>query len=102
MPTYETTTRFTHDLDRLTPAQRDRFRRIVRTAFVPDLRASRAYRPGLRVKRVRTAPGVYELSWSMGAGCPGRATWSYGTPVHPGQPHIIWRRIGTHGILACP
>ncbi|MFD4833301.1 hypothetical protein ACFWPV_26115 [Streptomyces uncialis] len=103
MPTYETTIRFTHDLDRLTPAQRDRFRRIVRTAFVPDLHTGRAFRSGLRVKRVRCARnGVYELTWSMGTGCPGRATWEYGTPVRPGEQHIIWRRIGGHHILTGP
>ncbi|MFD0396202.1 hypothetical protein ACFQ3Z_44900 [Streptomyces nogalater] len=42
------------------------FHHVVRNAFVPDLRTGR-FRPGLRVKRVRQAPGVYELSWSMGA-----------------------------------
>ncbi|MCX5112415.1 hypothetical protein OOK13_28775 [Streptomyces sp. NBC_00378] len=39
MPTYEATPRFTADLHRLTPDQRQRFRRIVKRAFVPDLRS---------------------------------------------------------------
>ncbi|MFJ4771047.1 hypothetical protein ACIP88_18375 [Streptomyces uncialis] len=100
MPTYETLPRFTHDLHHLTPAQRDRFRRIVRTAFVHDLRAGHGFGPGLRVKRVQCArTGVYERTWSTGTGPAGRATWQYGTPVRPGQPHIIWRRIGGHNIL---
>ncbi|MFJ4767508.1 hypothetical protein ACIP88_00100 [Streptomyces uncialis] len=101
MPTYEALHRFTADHRRLTPEQRQRFRQAV-NAFVDDLRTSGPFRPGLRVKRVRTTPGVYELSWSMGAGSPGRATWQYGIPVHPGQPHIIWRRIRTHSVLSVP
>ncbi|MEU3953593.1 hypothetical protein AB0F45_14935 [Streptomyces achromogenes] len=101
MPTYEILPRFTTDLDRLTPAQRRRFHHVVRNAFVPDLRTGRI-RPGLRVKRVRQAPGVYELSWSMGAGPAGRATWEYGPEHRPGEKHVVWRRVGGHDILNQP
>ncbi|MFH9561442.1 hypothetical protein ACH4NR_32530 [Streptomyces globisporus] len=102
MPTFETLPRFTADLQHLTPAQRQRFRRVVLNAFVPDLRTGRRFRPGLRIKGVRRAPGVYELTWSIGTGPAGRATFGYGAEVHPGTPHIIWRRIGTHDILTGP
>ena len=101
MPTYEALPRFTTDLARLTPEQRRRFRRTV-AAFVEDLRAGGRFRSGLRVKRVQRAPGVYELTWSMGTGPAGRATFEYGTEVRPGTPHVIWRRIGTHDILTGP
>lgn len=101
MPTYEALPRFTTDLDRLTPEQRHRFRRTV-AAFVEDLHAGKRFRAGLRVKRVQRAPGIYALTWSMGTGPAGRATWEYGTPIVPGTPHVIWRRIGTHDILAGP
>ncbi|CQR59500.1 hypothetical protein [Streptomyces leeuwenhoekii] len=101
MPTYETLPRFTTDLQHLTPAQRRRFRRVVREAFVPDLRTG-CFRPGLRVKRVQRASGIYELTSSMGAGPAGRATWQYGPALRPGVPHVIWRRIGTHDILTGP
>jgi hypothetical protein len=56
-------------------------------------------RAGLRVQR---ASGVYQLTWSMGPGPAGRATWQYGLALRPGTPHIIWRRIGTHDILTGP
>ncbi|MFB6814467.1 hypothetical protein ACFCV8_07970 [Streptomyces sp. NPDC056347] len=101
MPTYETLPRFTTDLDRLTPEQRRRFRQTV-TAFIEDLRAGGRFRAGLRVKRVQRATGVYELTWSMGTGPAGRATWQYGTALSSGTPHVIWRRIGTHSILTSP
>lgn len=101
MPTFETLPRFTNDLDRLTPQQRYRFRRTV-AAFVDDLRTGRQFRPGLRVKRVQRAAGIYERTWSMGTGPAGRATFEYGSEVRPGTPHVIWRRIGTHDILTGP
>ncbi|MEV7730018.1 hypothetical protein AB0P15_35695 [Streptomyces sp. NPDC087917] len=96
MPTYEFLPRFTADLDHLTPKQRILFRRIVTRAFVPDLHAGR-FRAGLRIKGVRRAPGVYELTWAPD----GRATWSYGRELRHGR-HIVWRRIGTHSILIEP
>ncbi|MFB7030941.1 MULTISPECIES: hypothetical protein [Terrabacteria group] len=97
MPTYETLPRFTADLHRLTPAQRQRFRRAVLDAFVPDLRTGGRFHPGLRIKGVRSAPGIYELTWAPD----GRATWSYGR-ARIGDRHIVWRRIGTHDIFARP
>ncbi|MYS37204.1 hypothetical protein K388_07330 [Streptomyces sp. KhCrAH-43] len=100
MPTYETLPRFTSDLDRLTPEQRRKFRQTV-AAFVEDLRTGR-FRAGLRIKRVQQATGIYELTWSMGTGPAGRATWQYGPALRPDTPHIIWRRIGTHDILTGP
>lgn len=93
MPTYEVLPRFTADLDRLTPEQRRRFRRTV-AAFVEDLRTG-SFRAGLRIKGVQRAPGVFELSWDGD----GRATWYYGREIVRGEPHIIWHRIGGHGIF---
>lgn len=97
MPTYEALPRFTVDHHRLTPAQRRAFRQAV-IAFVDDLRAGGPFRAGLRIKGVRRAPGVFELTWDSN----GRATWSYGPEIVPGEQHVIWRRIGTHDILTGP
>ncbi|MFD6359240.1 hypothetical protein ACFWFX_05225, partial [Streptomyces roseolus] len=51
VPTFETCSRFTSDLQHLAPAQRRRFRHVVLDAFVPDLRTGRQFRPGLRETR---------------------------------------------------
>jgi hypothetical protein len=32
----------------------------------------------------------------------GRATFTYGDEVVAGEPHIIWRRVGTHDVLSDP
>ncbi|HEX3270763.1 MAG TPA: hypothetical protein VHR15_08940 [Ktedonobacterales bacterium] len=42
--------------------------------------------------------GVFEMTWADD----GRATFSYGTSSVPGEPHIIWRRVGSHDILQNP
>ncbi|UQI49921.1 hypothetical protein M1P56_36345 (plasmid) [Streptomyces sp. HU2014] len=97
MPTFEAHSRFTADHHRLTPEQRRLFRRAV-AAFVDDLRIGGPFRAGLRIKGVRRAPGVFELTWDGN----GRATWSYGPQIVPGEQHIVWRRIGTHSILTGP
>lgn len=97
MPTYEALPRFTTDHHRLTPEQRRAFRQAV-TAFVDDLRSGRPFRAGLRIKGVRRAPGVFELTWDGN----GRATWQYGPEIVHGEQHIVWRRIGTHDILTGP
>ena len=56
-------------------------------------------RKGLRVKRIRGAAGeIWEMTWAPD----GRATFQYGKERIPGEPHIIWRRIGTHGIFQQP
>ncbi|MGW3100316.1 hypothetical protein ACWDCC_43580 [Streptomyces sp. NPDC001102] len=97
MPTFETTPRFRRDFDQLTNEQKQRFRRIVLEHFVPGVESG-VFRPGLRVRGVQGAPGVYEMTWAPD----GRATWEYGEPKEPDKPHVVWRRIGTHGIFNPP
>ena len=102
MPTYEQSGRFRRDWARLTRVQRARLL-AARDSLIADLRAMeagrrRSYRPGLRVKGVKGAPGVFEMTWAPD----GRATFSWGDAIIPGQRHVIWRRCGTHDILDRP
>ena len=102
MPTYEQSGRFRRDRDRLTQAQRTRLR-AARHSFIADLRdmesgRRNSFRPGLRIKGVKGAPGVFEMTWAPD----GRATFSWGDEIAPGCRHVIWRRCGTHEILDRP
>lgn len=99
MPTFETFPRFAKDWKSLASQRQATFREVVLEAFVPDLMAlDRPFRPGLRVKGVAANPGVFEMTWDND----GRATFGYGAERGPGQPHVIWRRIGTHAIFTPP
>ncbi|CAN5763973.1 hypothetical protein BH18ACT13_BH18ACT13_09010 [soil metagenome] len=97
MPTREILPQFWGDWARLTAEQRAAFLLAV-DKLIADLRAGTGLRAGLRVKGVRGSPGAYELTWAPD----GRATFSYGRSVVGDEPHIIWRRIGTHAILRAP
>ena len=94
MPTFAWLARFSADFDRLTPAQQAAFLAAV-AQFVEDLREGGQFRKGLRVKGVRGASGVFEMTWADD----GRATFQYGDAVLEGVPHVIWRRVGTHDIF---
>jgi hypothetical protein len=99
MPAFETLPRFERDWKNLRRQQQAIFRKVITEYFVPDLAAAdRPFRPGLRVKGVTAPPGVFEMTWDND----GRATFSYGAERIAGQPHIIWRRIGTHAIFTPP
>lgn len=97
MPTYAWLARFRADFQRLTPAQQQAFLLAVRR-FVEDLAAGGEFRPGLRVKGVQGAGGIFEMTWAPD----GRATFEFGAQVVKGEPHVLWRRVGTHAILAKP
>ncbi len=97
MPTFEALGPFWDDWSALSAQQRKNFMVAV-AKLVEDLRAGRGFRPGLRVKGVRGAPGIFELTWADD----GRATFQYGSPVREGETHVIWRRIGTHELLRRP
>lgn len=98
MPTYQSTPRFVRDLEKLDPEQRKRFRRVLVEQFIPALRTGR-FPGGLRVKRVQaTREAVWEMTWAPD----GRATFQYGQERKPGEPHVLWRRIGTHDIFRSP
>jgi hypothetical protein len=97
-PTFERSPRFRADQAQLTAAQLRRFQDKVRDLLIPALVKGEPFPAGLRVKSVQGVPGVFEVTWAPD----GRATFSYGPEVIPGQAHIIWRRIGTHDIFHTP
>jgi hypothetical protein len=63
--------------------------------FVADLDSGTGFRSGLRVKGVKGIAGSFEMTWADD----GRAIFTYGEEVRPGEPHVIWQHIGTHSIL---
>jgi len=68
-------------------------------AFITALRHDPpTFTPALRVHRVQGAAGVWEITFAAD----GRATFEYGNEVIAGEPHVIWRRVGTHDVLAEP
>ena len=93
MPTHEERPQFRRDFDGLTREQQLAFLAAL-SRFIADLRRGH-FRVGLRVKRVQGQAGVWEMTWAPD----GRATFQYGAEVREGERHVIWRRIGTHGIF---
>lgn len=97
MPTFAWLGRFAADFDRLSPAQQAAFLAAI-AQFVEDLRAGGRFRKGLRVKGVQGASGVFEMTWAHDGG----ATFQYGDAFIEGEPHVIWRRVGTHDVFKQP
>lgn len=96
MPTWSRTESFQRDFQALSPEDRKKFKKAVAN-LVADLRTG-TFRKGLRVKGVQGAEGIYEMTWAKD----GRATFEYGPEVRPKNPHIIWRRCGSHFVLKKP
>jgi hypothetical protein len=94
VPTFDVIDDFWADWDKLSFDLQRRFLRA-RNQLIADLIASGRPRPSLRLKRVVTHPGVWEMTWAPD----GRATFYYGEEVIPGEPHVIWRRSGSQDIL---
>jgi hypothetical protein len=97
MPSYSWLARFRADFKHLSPTQQEAFLQAVEQ-FVEDLKAGATFRKGLRIKGVKGATGIYELTWAHD----GRATFQYGLEVTNGEPHVVWRRVGAHGIFKNP
>lgn len=93
MPTYERRPQFDRDYAALTQDQTRAFRAAIEK-FVADLERG-SFRAGLRVKGIKSACGIFEMTWALD----GRATFEYGASIRPGEPHVTWRRVGTHAVL---
>ena len=96
MPTYEVLASFLRDYEKMTAAQQMAFLLAV-SKLVSDFKRG-DLRAGLRVKLVRGTDHIFELTWAPD----GRATFQYGESQRPGEPHVIWRRVGTHDIFTAP
>jgi hypothetical protein len=97
LPTYAWVARFANDFDSLSPVKQAAFLVAV-SQFVEDLRAGKGFRKGLRVRGIKGAAGIFEMTWADD----GRATFEYGDEVREGEAHILWRRVGTHSIFDQP
>lgn len=97
MATFEQSSRFKRDYKALTPEQQGQFRNAVEK-FVTDLNSGDGFGRGLRVKKVQASADVFEMTWAND----GRATFHYGNEQLDGQPHVVWRRVGTHDIFNQP
>lgn len=101
---FETTPAFDSDYRRLKAEHAADFKQVVRDKFVPACDAfakdpARPWPSSLRVKPVRSAAGVLEMTWSF-ASPDGRATFEFVTV--DGELRVRWRRVGNHDVFANP
>lgn len=101
---WQTTPQFERDLTRLPPEHRTAFRESIAAfsracdAYLSSSGAA-PWPASLRVKPMRSAPGIWEMTWSF-SGPDGRATFEFASDER--GPLVRWRRIGTHGIFDRP
>lgn len=96
MPTFERHARFDREFRRL-PRELQRAFLAMLPVFIAALRADPpVFPPGLRIKRVQGTADVWEITFAPD----GRATFAYGQEVIASEPHVIWRRVGGHDVLA--
>ena len=93
MPTYENLPDFPDDWEHLTREQKRHFRAAVRK-FVADLKTGGNFRASLRVMPMHANSGVWEMTWE---GNNGRATFSYGPEIRPGERHVIIMAVPGRG-----
>jgi hypothetical protein len=99
---YDRSDAFKSDYKDLDVASKAMFRAAV-PLFVEGAELAAAgsphWHPTLRVKGVKGAAGIYEMTWNFKRP-DGRATWQW-TEID-GEPAIQWRRIGGHEIFSSP
>ncbi len=101
---YETTPAFDHDVRHLSREHRQEFLTVLRDKFIPACDAyavnpAKSWPRSLRVKSVRGAPGVLEMTWSF-ASPDGRATFEFVTVE--GEQRCRRRRVGDHDVFEKP
>ena len=100
----ETTPAFDNDYRRLAPEHAAQFKSVLRDKFIPACDAlaqdpATVWPASLRVKSIRSAAGVLEMTWSF-ASPDGRATFELVTV--DGERRVRWRRIGDHNVFTNP
>ncbi len=101
---FETTPAFDGDYRRLKREHAATFKAVIKDKFGPACDAYAAdpttpWPAALRVKSVRSAPGILEMTWSF-ASPDGRATFELVTV--DGELYCRWRRVGGHGVFKNP
>jgi hypothetical protein len=101
---FETTPAFDNDYRRLKREHADTFKQVIRDKFAPACDAyatdpTAGWPAALRVKSVRSAPGIWEMTWSF-ASPDGRATFELITV--DGELRCRWRRVGDHQVFKNP
>lgn len=101
---FETTPAFDNDYRHLKREHAAAFKAVVKEKFAPacDAYASDPTTPWpatLRVKSVRSAPGILEMTWSF-ASPDERATFELVTV--DGELRCRWRRVGDHDVFKNP
>ncbi len=106
---YERSESFKGDYRKLSASERELFRDAVRVFNdAADEIASGAldtWPAKLRVRSVKGAAGVFEMTWSF-SGPDGRATWEWVNTTDPKtgrrERAVRWRRVGRHSIFTKP
>lgn len=100
---FQTTPAFDRDYKRLDKQHQDKFRKLIpRFNDAAERAPSGQTAPwpnGMRIKPVKGAEGIWELTWSKDHP-DGRATWEWTTIDD--QQAIRWRRIGDHSVFDAP
>jgi len=98
VPTFARLARFDREFRRL-PRELQRAFLAMLPVFIAALKKSPPSFPAaLRIHRVQGSAGIWEITFAAD----GRATFEYGEEIVPGEPHIIWRRVGSHDVLSEP
>lgn len=98
MPTHDEFEQFIREYLALNPAKRRLFAKAV-VKMVADMKAGKPFRKSLRISALGGYSAIYKMTCDMPDG---RATFMFGPERIPGEPHIIWRRIGGHDIFDHP
>ncbi len=101
---WQTTPQFDADWKRLPPEHKRLFKERIRAFSTAceqylDDPCSFVWPANLRVSPMRSAPGIWEMTWSF-SGPDGRATFEFVTVS--GERHVRWRRVGRHDVFDRP